>query len=98
MLSQSGGTCICNNEEDPTCATDLEYSLCVIGEQCRPNSFCSFALSTGLTDDTDLQRELITATAAISGFASILFGLLTNLPVALAYVINMLLAFRVLRS
>src|ERR1700760_1231171 len=32
----------------------------------------------------DVQRDLITTTAAISGFSSCLFGLLTNLPVALA--------------
>ncbi|KAF2463417.1 xanthine/uracil permease family protein-like protein [Lindgomyces ingoldianus] len=32
----------------------------------------------------EVQRDLITATAAISAFASCLFGLLTNLPVALA--------------
>jgi len=31
-----------------------------------------------------VRLDLITATAAISGFASVLFGLLTNLPVALA--------------
>jgi xanthine/uracil/vitamin C permease (AzgA family) len=32
----------------------------------------------------DLKRDLITATAAISGLASFLFGFMTNLPVALA--------------
>ncbi|KAL6706511.1 hypothetical protein ACN47E_005450 [Coniothyrium glycines] len=32
----------------------------------------------------DLNRNFITATAAIAGFASFLFGLLTNMPVALA--------------
>ncbi|KAF2176742.1 purine transporter [Zopfia rhizophila CBS 207.26] len=32
----------------------------------------------------DLNRSLITATAAISGFSSFLFGFLTNMPVALA--------------
>ncbi|KAH6615200.1 permease family-domain-containing protein [Boeremia exigua] len=32
----------------------------------------------------DLRRSLVTATAAISGFSSILFGFLTNMPVALA--------------
>lgn len=32
----------------------------------------------------DLNRSLITATAAIAGFSSILFGFLTNMPVALA--------------
>jgi AGZA family xanthine/uracil permease-like MFS transporter len=31
-----------------------------------------------------LKRDLITATAAIAGLSSILFGFLTNLPVALA--------------
>ena len=31
-----------------------------------------------------VQRDLITATAAISGLASCLFGFVTNLPVALA--------------
>ncbi|KAF2632053.1 hypothetical protein BU25DRAFT_436855 [Macroventuria anomochaeta] len=32
----------------------------------------------------DLTRSLITATAAIAGFSSVLFGFLTNMPVALA--------------
>lgn len=32
----------------------------------------------------EIKLDLITATAAISGFSSIMFGLLTNLPVALA--------------
>lgn len=32
----------------------------------------------------EIQRELITGTAAIAGFASCLFGLFTNMPVALA--------------
>ncbi|KAF1930695.1 purine transporter [Didymella exigua CBS 183.55] len=32
----------------------------------------------------DLNRSLITATAAITGFSSVLFGFLTNMPVALA--------------
>lgn len=32
----------------------------------------------------DLNRSLITATAAITGFSSFLFGFLTNMPVALA--------------
>lgn len=32
----------------------------------------------------DLNRSLITATAAVAGFSSVLFGFLTNMPVALA--------------
>jgi AGZA family xanthine/uracil permease-like MFS transporter len=34
--------------------------------------------------DTELHRSLITATAAVAGFSSFLFGFLTNMPVALA--------------
>lgn len=37
-----------------------------------------------IADRTDIQRDLITATSAISGFGSFLFGLLTNMPIALA--------------
>jgi xanthine/uracil/vitamin C permease (AzgA family) len=33
-----------------------------------------------------LKRDMITATAALAGLASILFGFLTNLPVALGLV------------
>ena len=32
----------------------------------------------------EVHRDYITATAALAGLASILFGFLTNLPVALA--------------
>jgi len=32
----------------------------------------------------EVKLDLITATAAIAGFSSILFGFMTNLPVALA--------------
>ncbi|KAF1364768.1 hypothetical protein EJ07DRAFT_97525 [Lizonia empirigonia] len=32
----------------------------------------------------DLNRSLITATAAVAGFSSVLFGFLTNMPIALA--------------
>ena len=31
VLSQSGGTCVCTSTTDPTCATDDDYNLCVIG-------------------------------------------------------------------
>ncbi|KAI9769727.1 MAG: hypothetical protein M1839_003603 [Geoglossum umbratile] len=62
IVSQSGGTCVCNDTKDPSCSTDKDYSLCVL----------------------DIQRDLITATAAISGLATLMFGFLTNLPVALA--------------
>lgn len=55
-----------------------------------PNWFVVPRLSRAkltVTDEfVELKRDLITATAALSGLASILFGFLTNLPVALAYV------------
>jgi AGZA family xanthine/uracil permease-like MFS transporter len=37
-----------------------------------------------LTYVPDIKRDLITATAAISGLSSFLFGFMTNMPVALA--------------
>ena len=43
----------------------------------------AFQLSI-LTHKKDIQRDMITATAAIAGLASCLFGFVTNLPVALA--------------
>lgn len=33
-----------------------------------------------------VRRDLVTATAAVAGFSSFAFGILTNLPVALAQV------------
>ncbi|KAK0648963.1 xanthine/uracil permease family protein-like protein [Cercophora newfieldiana] len=62
ILKDSGGTCVCTDEKDPTCIKDPAYNECLL----------------------QIQRELITGTAAIAGFASCLFGLLTNMPVALA--------------
>jgi len=41
-------------------------------------------MSDLLIDWAEVKLDLITATAAISGFATIVFGLLTNLPIALA--------------
>ena len=35
MLTQSGGTCVCTNTEDPTCSTDVEYNNCLLGESSR---------------------------------------------------------------
>ncbi len=37
-------------------------------------------------DVVGVRRDLITATSALAGLSSFLFGFLTNLPVALAYV------------
>lgn len=62
IISQTGGTCVCDDAQDSLCSTNAEYAQCILG----------------------IQRDLITATAAISALGSFLFGFLTNLPVALA--------------
>ena len=84
MLADSGGTCQCPGlKEDPTCLSDRDYSLCLDGKlRCEPGSKTQNS-DIGLSGDTVLKRDLITATAAIAGFSSIIFGLVTNLPVAL---------------
>ena len=66
IITDTGGTCKCNDPVDPTCMQNnnfgTEYTLCLQG----------------------INRDLITATAVISGLATFMFGFLTNLPVALA--------------
>ncbi|PNP51492.1 hypothetical protein THARTR1_07932 [Trichoderma harzianum] len=42
------------------------------------------AVNASVLSQTEVRRDLITATAALAGTASLFFGLLTNLPVALA--------------
>ncbi|KAF2097114.1 xanthine/uracil permease family protein-like protein [Rhizodiscina lignyota] len=62
VLTDSGGTCVCTDAKDPTCASDPNYNACL----------------------NAVNRDLITATSAISCLASVMFGLFTNLPVAFA--------------
>ncbi|KAI9742046.1 MAG: hypothetical protein M1834_000436 [Cirrosporium novae-zelandiae] len=62
ILTDSGGTCVCNSTEDPTCSDNTEYNLCL----------------------NELNRDLITATAAISALSSFCMGLFANMPIALA--------------
>ncbi|POR35727.1 Xanthine/uracil/vitamin C permease [Tolypocladium paradoxum] len=62
LLSQTGGTCVCNLDRKDQCDSIPEFAAC----------------------KEEVRRDLITATAAIAGMASIVFGALTNLPVALA--------------
>lgn len=39
-----------------------------------------------INKDSEVRRDLVTATAAIAGMATITFGIVANLPVAIAYV------------
>ncbi|PKS11649.1 hypothetical protein jhhlp_001800 [Lomentospora prolificans] len=62
ILSQTGGTCECGENNRMDCDNSRAYTDC----------------------KEAVRRDLITATAAVAGFSSFLFGFLTNLPVALA--------------
>jgi len=70
------------------CKDERAYKDCYNGMS-KPLGY-SLTMAIGLEEvlilyvNTVVRLDLITATAAISGFASVLFGLLTNLPVALA--------------
>ncbi|CRK38769.1 hypothetical protein BN1723_004477 [Verticillium longisporum] len=63
ILSQTGGTCPCDQDDRLSCDSIDSY------KQCKER----------------VRLDLITATAAISGLSSFLFGFMTNLPVALAF-------------
>ncbi|KAG7108827.1 hypothetical protein HYQ45_011069 [Verticillium longisporum] len=62
ILSQTGGTCPCDQDDRLSCDSIDSYKKC----------------------KERVRLDLITATAAISGLSSFLFGFMTNLPVALA--------------
>ncbi|KAF9927453.1 hypothetical protein FBU30_003252 [Linnemannia zychae] len=62
IVTDSGGTCVCNNVEDPICKTDEAYAKCL----------------------ATLKLDLVTATAAIACFSTLLMGLFANLPIGLA--------------
>jgi AGZA family xanthine/uracil permease-like MFS transporter len=63
---------------DPNCMNDAEFALCKQGEVVDAHG------QNSANQYADLNRSLITATAAVAGFSSFLFGFLTNMPVALA--------------
>lgn len=62
IVSDSGGTCVCQDTRDPTCATDADYLSCV----------------------SEVNRDLVTATAAIAALSSFAMGLFANMPISLA--------------
>ncbi|KAG0316692.1 hypothetical protein BGZ97_006474 [Linnemannia gamsii] len=62
IVTDSGGTCVCKSETDPTCLTDKDYADCL----------------------AILKLDMVTATAAIACFSTLLMGLFANLPIGLA--------------
>lgn len=79
ILSDTGGNCVCKDATDPLCLTNTEYAICKQGNKNPVHAQKAHANST-----SDLNRNLITATAAMAGVSSFLFGFLTNMPVCLA--------------
>ena len=69
---------MCTDTNDPTCSNDPKYEECLIGLSLSSVQKKWKLMLPGIN------RDLITATAAIAGVGSFVFGLLTNLPVALA--------------
>lgn len=83
ILSQSGGTCVCEGTaDDPTCLINADYNLCK--DEIRRDLITVRSLAW--------QFELVSiescvfrqATAGISAISSFLMGALANLPVGLA--------------
>ncbi|CRK43405.1 hypothetical protein BN1723_005657 [Verticillium longisporum] len=63
IVSDSGGTCVCNSTpDDPICVENTEYLLC----------------------KTEIRRDLVTATAAISALSTFCLGLFANMPVGIS--------------
>jgi AGZA family xanthine/uracil permease-like MFS transporter len=78
ILSDTGGNCICRDPTDPLCLENSEYLLCKQGKHLTVEKW------PVANSRLDLNRNLITATAAVAGFSSFLFGFMTNMPVCLA--------------
>ncbi|KLU91430.1 inner membrane protein yieG [Magnaporthiopsis poae ATCC 64411] len=76
ILADTGANCVCKNKNDlGLCSNETEYIMCQNGEA---------GLAAVADSRIEVRRDLVTATAAVAGFSSIVFGFLTNLPVALA--------------
>ena len=81
IMKDSGGTCVCTSTTDKTCRNDAAYNACLLGLSLSLSKLHSQIADMSMAE---IQRELITATAAIAGFGTTLFGIFTNMPVALA--------------
>ncbi|KAF5017893.1 hypothetical protein F66182_10151, partial [Fusarium sp. NRRL 66182] len=82
LLAQTGGTCFCDLKDRNECDKITSYVACKEGESTH-TQVGSAEIEADRTD-VDVRRDIVTATAAVSGMASFVFGLLTNLPVAIA--------------
>ncbi|CAA9958525.1 Xanthine/uracil/vitamin C permease [Pyrenophora teres f. maculata] len=78
ILADTGGNCVCKDATDPLCLTNTDYLICKQGKKLE------HVWQASVDSTSDLNRNLITATAAMAGISSFLFGFLTNMPVCLA--------------
>ncbi|KAF5022694.1 hypothetical protein F66182_5242 [Fusarium sp. NRRL 66182] len=62
IISQTGGPCVCDQENRLDCDKIASYATC----------------------KEEVRRDLIMATSAVTALSSFIFGLFTNLPIALA--------------
>ncbi|KAK4215930.1 ubiquitin carboxyl-terminal hydrolase [Rhypophila decipiens] len=88
ILADTGFGCLCVRPLDSlgNCQNNDEWKRCYNGAV-YPTSYCAEFLPCPISEANscpEVKLDLITATAAIAGMASILFGFLTNLPVCLA--------------
>ncbi|VUC33577.1 unnamed protein product, partial [Clonostachys rosea] len=81
LLSQTGGTCECALENKLNCDTIPKYVSCKEGKHHSSSLGNNKSLAN---KDSEVRRDLVTATAAIAGMATITFGIVANLPVAIA--------------
>lgn len=51
---------------------------------CKEGEFAFTPQGRKTNEIAEVRRDLVTATSAIAGLASLVFGLFTNLPIALA--------------
>lgn len=81
ILAETGYGCPCDRpfNSQGNCANEAEWTACYHGQ---PNIGPILPSETA-DSEAEVKLDLITATAAVAGFSSILFGLVTNLPVCL---------------
>lgn len=86
ILSETGGTCVCDKPLTLAgyCQNESQWQSCSSGKKTTLFVRCARESMILINGSVEVKQDLITATAALAGLASVLFGFFTNLPVALA--------------
>jgi len=80
-LSETGGPCVDGHLGDMDYFQTEEYQSCVFG-----TLFRGFLQIVADTRGAVVKKDMVTATAVVAALGSFFMGLLTNLPVAIAFV------------